>query len=356
MDGSRTRRTCRPSARAQLRTRHEKGWMMTLENAVDELTPRHIGAAVGTGAKRAATTLAAAALAALVLMTWTSQARAEPTPTVSVSFSCSGVTFKFEGFPNAPNNKVTEIVRADKVIIFRGTFTFNGPSAENTVAITLAPGHHSIVAAAKWNTNGVKGEKDIPLKNGITCPPHVFLGYADSIHEDGFHPSPWEGSPGVTFIGCGFGGTDSCPMSGGFDVYDAGAIRIEAPASESLKVTGASVQIGPCSYSPWPGLNVTIAAGETLILTQTGKAKCTETNTAEQDNFDTSQSFLKSTQYQEFKETGKCSNDGFIPMITLTINGKTTTLQDVGQVLNGGGIDPDLCQSINEGQEWVQIQ
>src|SRR5439155_7850909 len=147
-----------------------------------------------------------------------------------------------------------------------------------------------------------------------------------------------EGETDVIFEGCGYGGSDNCPTSEGEDVYDAGAIRIDAPASEGLTVTGASVQIGPCSYSPWPGLNVSVPAKGILIVTQTGKQKCTATNTAEQDNFDTSQSILKSPQYTEFQKTGKCSNDGYIPAITLTINGKTTTLNDTGQVLNRGGI------------------
>jgi hypothetical protein len=191
--------------------------------------------------------------------------------------------------------------------------------------------------------------------------PRVYVGYADGAENDhgsasGF-PTPWKGSAGVTFIGCGFGGTDSCPTSKGLDVYDAGAIRIDASSGTgALSVTGAKVVIGPCTYEPWPGLNVTIQPEQSLILTQTGKHKCAATAAAEQDNFDTSESFLKSPQYQEFQKTGTCSNDGYVPAITLTINGHATTLSDTSQTLNDRGIDSDICNHTSEAANWTQLQ
>jgi uncharacterized repeat protein (TIGR01451 family) len=191
--------------------------------------------------------------------------------------------------------------------------------------------------------------------------PRVFVAYADSAEND--HggptglPSPWKGSLNVTFVGCGFGGTDSCPMSNGKDVYDAGAIRIDATSGTgALGITGAKVVIGPCTYEPWPALSVTIQPEHSLILTQTGKHKCTPTSSAEQTNFDTSESFLKSSQYQEFLKTHKCANDGWVPMITLTINGQTTTLSDTGQTLNTKGLDPDICFGSTEASNWVALQ
>jgi hypothetical protein len=45
-----------------------------------------------------------------------------------------------------------------------------------------------------------------------------------------------------------------------------------------------------------------------------------------------------------------------VPSITLTIDGKVTTLKDTGQVLNSGGTDPDICRKVNEAQNWIQIQ
>jgi hypothetical protein len=189
--------------------------------------------------------------------------------------------------------------------------------------------------------------------------PKVYVGYADGAANNhggsnGF-PTPWNGSPNVTFIGCGFGGTDTCPKSSGVDTYDAGAIRIDAPSGgATLSVTGAKVVIGPCTYEPWPSLNVTLAPGHTLILTQTGKHQCT-TNAEEQTNFDTSESFLKSPQYQQFLKTHKCESDGYLPAVTLTINGNTVTLTDSTQVLNTGGNDPDVCAGTTETQNWAAL-
>jgi hypothetical protein len=200
----------------------------------------------------------------------------------------------------------------------------------------------------------------VTLETTQAAGPKIYVGYADGVANDhgspsGF-PSPWKGAEGVTFIGCGFGGVDSCPMSNGADIYDAGAIRVEATiASGAISVSGASVVIGPCKYEPWPGLNSTIQPGHSLILTETGKHRCTPSSSAEQDNFDTSESFFMSPQYQQFLKTGTCSNDGYIPAITLTINGKATTVHDTGQTLNGGGIDLDICRKVTEAVNWVAV-
>jgi hypothetical protein len=43
-------------------------------------------------------------------------------------------------------------------------------------------------------------------------------------------------------------------------------------------------------------------------------------------------------------------------MITLTINGHTTTVSDTGQTLNTKGSDPDICQGITEASNWVALQ
>lgn len=93
-----------------------------------------------------------------------------PDPNNSVQFGCTAVTFTFTGFPNLNNNTVSEQITVDGVHVYEGVFTFNGPSASNTVQLTLSPGHHKIDARTRWETNGFKGGRDIPDQGGITCP------------------------------------------------------------------------------------------------------------------------------------------------------------------------------------------
>ena len=196
--------------------------------------------------------------------------------------------------------------------------------------------------------------------NGCPPPkalPKVFLGYADTYGPrlPGAYPSPWQGSAGVIFVGCGtspIGGgpaADTCPQeTTGGDSYDAGAIRIDnSSATTSMPVTGGSVKIGSCTYNPWPGLSVTIPPGGTLILTQTGLTgdPCGQ-NLGGNYNFDTSES----------SGNGNCTPSGAIPVITLTINGSPTTINDTGQILNKKGIDTGACNTgVNESAPWVQV-
>jgi hypothetical protein len=100
-----------------------------------------------------------------------SSAPAEGQPTDTAKFSCSAVTYAFTGFPDASENSVVEVVKLDDVRVSTTTFKFNGPSGSNVVPISPSPGHHEIDADAFWNTNGVKGTKDIPGHDGITCAP-----------------------------------------------------------------------------------------------------------------------------------------------------------------------------------------
>src|SRR5438105_9158477 len=189
--------------------------------------------------------------------------------------------------------------------------------------------------------------------------PKIFLGYADTFHPlipFGL-PTPWKGSPGVIFVGCGVnpngGGpaADTCPQENGGDAYDAGAIRIDnTSATDSLVVTGpASVNIGSCVYAPWSGLNITIPPGGTLILTQTGLTAdpCGVIPASSGNfNFDTSES----------SGYGHCNApSASVPVITLTLNGSPTTINDSAQILNTQGIDKGTCTAANEFQEWTAV-
>jgi hypothetical protein len=199
----------------------------------------------------------------------------------------------------------------------------------------------------------------VTITGGPPVPPtpNIFLGYADTFGPrlPGAYPSPWQGSAGVIFVGCGtspVGGVaapDTCPReTTGADEYDAGAIRIDNPsATASMPVTAGSVKIGSCTYNPWPGLSVTIPPGGSLILTQTGLTgdPCGQ-NLGGNYNFDTSES----------SGNGNCTPSGAIPVITLTINGSPTTINDTGQILNKKGIDTGACNTgVNESSAWVQV-
>jgi len=191
--------------------------------------------------------------------------------------------------------------------------------------------------------------------------PTISLGYADNYFTHGSPEGlPWIGlSPAPMVLGCGVdpngGGAvaDVCPkdpVATTVDSYDAGAILIQNPSTTvSMPVTGGSVTIGSCVYNPWPGLNMSIPAGGSLVLTQTGGPNpCAgEGNVVGNYNFDTSESAPAG---------GICGvNDGLIPVVSLTINGTAMTINDVGQILNTGGQDLGDCGLKNEFHPFVQV-
>ncbi len=96
-------------------------------------------------------------------------------------------------------------------------------------------------------------------------------------------------------------------------------------------------------------------AGRQTDPHQTGQHQCTVKSGVEQDNFDVSESFEKSPQYQKFLEGAKCEDDGYIPAITLTIDGEAKTFEDKTQTLNDGGLDPDICFGKSEYRAFVEI-
>lgn len=153
-------------------------------------------------------------------------------------------------------------------------------------------------------------------------PVSVFVGYADNLRPNPFFPSPWAGSTNTNFVGTG-------------PTYDAGAIRIDNPASADVPVGDVSVDIGSSHFDLWG--SPTIPANGTLILTQTSGNQ----------NFDTS-------DYPVIT----CTPDGIIPVVHVTINGITTSYSDTRQVLNTGGFDLATCpagSNNNESHQWQQV-
>jgi hypothetical protein len=194
-------------------------------------------------------------------------------------------------------------------------------------------------------------------------PPEIFLGYADDFHAvsgpTAFKPSPWAGDPGVVYVGCT--GPDCGGTSGKFD---AGAIRIDNQGTNAaaLKLTSASVDIGPCHYEPWVGLlPQTANPGQKLILTQTGVlgppmpepcAAALDPAFHAETNFDTSE---RPGDTREPKFYG-CGPDIVreTPVINLVFEGGINlTIQDAGRILNTGGTDSFACTGLDEATPWT---
>jgi hypothetical protein len=83
-------------------------------------------------------------------------------------FSCTAVTYIYEGFPNANNNTTHERTTVDHGTFTLRTFHFNGPTGTDVVPVAVAPGNHTLDAFATWRTNGARGGRDIGPHN-VTC-------------------------------------------------------------------------------------------------------------------------------------------------------------------------------------------
>jgi hypothetical protein len=144
-----------------------------------------------------------------------------------------------------------------------------------------------------------------------------------------FIPSPWFGSPSIEF----FSGLSS-------GLLDAGAIRIDNPSEETLKVDKVTVSIGPVSFSLWGSFM--ISGKQSAILTGFSPAGSSANN-----SFDTSEA-----------DPGPCgSPNSVIPEIDVTVgpNQVTKKFFDKTRVLNTGGEDLFACTGQNEGHNWVEV-
>ena len=152
-----------------------------------------------------------------------------------------------------------------------------------------------------------------------TDPLSIYVGYADGLRPGGsIFPFPWQGSPGVTFVG-------GC-------TFDAGAIRFDNSGNTDITLDKVTVDVGQFHFDIWSTFHLVVPAHEILILTQTG---CF--------NFDTS----------DFSSAGCGGNNGVLPLVNVTRGGVTTTITDTNQVLNTRGFDL-ACQG-NESISWQRI-
>ena len=163
----------------------------------------------------------------------------------------------------------------------------------------------------------------------------VYTGYADNLQTVGVRsnpanfPSPWKGDRNVEFKGSG-------------DKFDAGAIRIENPGGDQVKVDRVTVDIGPQHYDLW-GSGLTAPANGSLILTQTEMGP----ENAPKPNFDTSEPISASGG------TATAQGSSAVAVIHVVINGHTADYRDEGRILTTGGLDKgDLAGAPNESHGW----
>jgi PKD repeat protein len=213
-----------------------------------------------------------------------------------------------------------------------GTVVARTPSNRLAQHTYGGPGTYTLTLSAT-DAAGATGTASQPVsvvaQQALTLP--VSVGYADNslVHQagaPGTFPSPWAGSPNVTYVG-----TPS-------DI-DAGAIRIDNPTGSPVPCVSVRVQIGAVTFDLWK--NLTAPAHGSLVLTETAH-----------QNFDTS----------DTSDQGACgSPSASLPVVTVWSPGGVATHVDAGQVLDTGGTDAGHCppptgtQARNESHPWVAL-
>lgn len=86
-----------------------------------------------------------------------------------VSMSCSAVTVSFRNFPSVPGNTVVEYLRIRGSNFPPIVYKFDGSASTQTIPIVGPVGHYLVDVHARWRTNGISGNFDIP--GNVTCGP-----------------------------------------------------------------------------------------------------------------------------------------------------------------------------------------
>lgn len=178
-------------------------------------------------------------------------------------------------------------------------------------------------------------------------PLNVFVGYMDthSVASSSKQPKPWPYTDPTSYVG------SPCPSyPTSTTCWDAAALRLDNPGSVDVTGVHVVVAIGSKTYNLW-GASMTVKAGGTLVLTETGAQNST--------NFDASD--FSPNSYNG-GNTASCVNSGAVPDVRVTIGTTTTSYLDSGQVLNGAGVDSGHCVNgtfvsgrIDESHPWAQI-
>jgi hypothetical protein len=178
----------------------------------------------------------------------------------------------------------------------------------------------------------------------------VYVGYAeDSLNPGSDVPSPWFGSPGVTWEGCPGGCTAGA--------YDAGAVRIvnNGPAAtiDYLKIH-VGTNPGDCTFDLW-GTKIALPAGGDAIFTQTSSGE--DNGCPNNGTLDTSDVGPGGVPWDQVD----CKIDNIQPTVEVSIDGVVTNYTDTAQVLNTGGENSGICTNgivhaaVPESERWQLV-
>jgi len=165
----------------------------------------------------------------------------------------------------------------------------------------------------------------------------VYVGYYDTHHSGHPQPkpSPWEGSPGVVFVGK----ADDSSYN-----WDSSALRVDNLTGASMTVV-VSCDIGSKRFDLWGSR--TIPANGILVLAQTAFQNFDGSDTSPAGCYGCDPSLCLTKVVTT------------IPVIHVTVAGVVTNYYDNTQVLNTKGADGAGCPYTggrnDESQQWKQI-
>jgi hypothetical protein len=93
-------------------------------------------------------------------------------PNAVLHATCTQIEIHYRGFPNLPGNEASEVVSVEHVHLLRHVTIFDGSEGTAVFPFTspaTTSSHYHVDVRGKWDTNGFKGDYDIPKK--LQCPP-----------------------------------------------------------------------------------------------------------------------------------------------------------------------------------------